>query len=1015
MNALPGSHDALSLAVGWTMLHVLWVGAVIGAAAAIAGRATRSARPEIRYVIALVFLTALGLAPMVILAWVYEPPVAVNTPIAVENVPIEETSFVTHDSIVKTTDSHVVLAPERRNRVPVQSRLEPVVGFLPWVWLAGSCLTLVSLALGVIGVERLRRSSRLVAGGAIESRCRVLAGTLGIARRVSVGVCDRLAGPILIGVVRPLILLPSAALTGWTPAELEMVLLHELAHVRRWDNLVNIIQRVIEALLFFHPAAWWLSAWVRLERELACDRLVVGRLGEPFAYAEMLLLMATSRRPGPGVASALADRQAATRIRRLLNPGDRSMKLTMPEGLGLAGAVVVAFFMAFGLRASDPPVDGKDREIGQALAQAAADLAALPHDPADRMSRPMAMIDVASAQLAVGDKKGAQETLKKAGEAFRPDAESMETLETLIQLAKAQREAGDAAGAGATLDRVRKQVGVLKDRAIVDAVNKNIALADVKAGPPTPLRAEDPRTRMLRSAVLCEIALAWLELGDRARASAIARDGLKMLQTDTGSPAAAPPGRSDPDVVTISIKNESTSWKVATLGFLGMIQHKAGDPDWRITLAEARQLSGTLTASRNKADALTSVARFLAESGELDQAVEVAAAVEPGERPAALREIIEGLVDDRPLGYGVDPAYPGFIKITIGAESYTLKDRRNALRALPRIAQGVRAGVGPLQQARLLSMVAHLQAKGGDFAAARETALSIPTVRRADYPGLADGFYDAIKPVTLALIAKERAQADTTKNAHGEAEDLIRQAAGLARAVATPEQKAVALIVIAQAASGVEWGLASSLIGEAKTAALSVKEPVRSLALAMVVDLEADAGDLAAAIVTAQTIREYPGLEKQRALARIADEWDKRGDQAVAKELRRKGLALLENGPPPDAKAQMGRVRQMRSFSAHSYVDFESEFEPAMIEMYRKRDASSTRSKLIDHAAAMAAARKLPAGQRDGLLAGLAAQMARDGKPIEALTLAKSLETPAQRLTAIELVAIAVRDGRSAK
>ena len=67
-----------------------------------------------------------------------------------------------------------------------------------------------------------------------------------------------------------------------------MVLLHELAHLRRWNNLVNLLRRFVESLLFFHPVVWWLSGWVRLERALCCNRLVVERLGQPEAYAEML-------------------------------------------------------------------------------------------------------------------------------------------------------------------------------------------------------------------------------------------------------------------------------------------------------------------------------------------------------------------------------------------------------------------------------------------------------------------------------------------------------------------------------------------------------------------------------------------------------------------------------------------------------------------------------------------------------------------------------------------------------
>lgn len=768
MIGIPGSGDALWLAVGWTMLHVMWVGCAIGAVAAVAARATRSVNPETRYVIALAFLAVLGVSPMVIFGQIYEPPLPVSQPILVGNSAIEKTSSITHEPAIEAAQAPRLLAAGGFVREPSRNRFQPVVALLPWFWMAGSCLTLLSLAAGLIGVERLRRSSRRIAGSAIEERCRMLAASLKIARRVSVGVCDRLAGPILIGVIRPLILLPSAALTGWTPNELEMVLLHELAHVRRWDNLVNIVQRLIEALMFFHPAAWWLSAWVRLERELACDRLVVGRLGDPIAYADMLFLMATSRGSVRGVASALADRQAATRIRLLLNPGDRSMKLTMPEGLGLVGALVVAAFMAFGSRASDPPADAKDREIGQALAQAAADLAALPLDPSNRMSKPMTLIDVASAQLAVGEKNAAQETLRKAGESLDLTHQTLEMLDPLMHLAQDQRKAGDVAGAGSTLHRMYKYVTSISGKAIVDAVNKEGAQGDPKEGhQPGSMGEDDPSIAMIRCEILFVVANEWLELGDRVQAVAIARDSLKVFKADAATPGVVRPGGSDPRVIAASIKDQTNSMRVMGLGLMGMIQFKAGDTDWRESFVKARRLAGLLRTPAEKAETLSSLARCLTEIGEIDQALELATTLTPAARPAALKTIIEALTNDHATGAWLDPAS---IKITIGADSFTLKHRENALQVLPRIAQAVRAGVGSLHQARLLSMVAHLQAKEGDFAAARETALSIPAIKRADFPGLADGFYDAIKPVTLGLIAETRARVGSKRRFPGRSE-----------------------------------------------------------------------------------------------------------------------------------------------------------------------------------------------------------------------------------------------------
>ena len=119
-----------------------------------------------------------------------------------------------------------------------------------------------------------------------------------------------------------MILLPPAALTGWSPDEIEMVLLHELAHVRRWDNLINLAQRCIESLLFFHPAVWLVSSWARRDRESCCDELVVARTDRPHAYAEMLVALAAQMPRSvlfhPTASSAMAAGPLRSRIRRIL-------------------------------------------------------------------------------------------------------------------------------------------------------------------------------------------------------------------------------------------------------------------------------------------------------------------------------------------------------------------------------------------------------------------------------------------------------------------------------------------------------------------------------------------------------------------------------------------------------------------------------------------------------------------------------------------------------------------------
>src|SRR5438045_8014050 len=119
----------------------------------------------------------------------------------------------------------------------------------------------------------------------------MLARRLRVSRPIRVLQSAAVQVPAVIGWLRPVILLPASALTGLTPLQLDALLAHELAHVRRYDYLVNLIQSVIETLLFYHPAVWWVSQQVREEREHCCDGLAVAVCGDPHFYASALLSM----------------------------------------------------------------------------------------------------------------------------------------------------------------------------------------------------------------------------------------------------------------------------------------------------------------------------------------------------------------------------------------------------------------------------------------------------------------------------------------------------------------------------------------------------------------------------------------------------------------------------------------------------------------------------------------------------------------------------------------------------
>jgi beta-lactamase regulating signal transducer with metallopeptidase domain len=363
MNAWFIQTEELWQLAGWTMLHFLWLGAVAALAGGVLRFAAHRAAPTVRYALSLTTLAILVVLPFAIAAWLssYSPAILAGRP----RTSLEKPNIVApsqDDSAIYAPRQPIVIDLAQTNVDPLLTGEDPPLGnglvaltsevanpspspsllgrgvfdaivpHLPWLWLLGAPLTFSLLAAGLIGSERLRWTCTPLTSGSAFDACERLRVALRISRRISVAACEGIAQPLLIGIVRPLVLLPAAALAGWTPEELEMVLLHELAHVRRWDNLVNLVQRMIESLLFFHPAVWLVSRQVRRDREQCCDAMVVSHTSRPQEYAELLLSIAAAIRGRSrfplAAASAMADHPLAGRIRRILKLQEEPMGIT---------------------------------------------------------------------------------------------------------------------------------------------------------------------------------------------------------------------------------------------------------------------------------------------------------------------------------------------------------------------------------------------------------------------------------------------------------------------------------------------------------------------------------------------------------------------------------------------------------------------------------------------------------------------------------------------------------------
>jgi beta-lactamase regulating signal transducer with metallopeptidase domain/peptidoglycan/xylan/chitin deacetylase (PgdA/CDA1 family) len=245
----------------------------------------------------------------------------------------------------------------------------------PWLavaWALGVLLLALRTCGGWLAVRRLRAQARAVAGPAREAFAR-LASRLGVARAAGLWESAAVEVPSVVGFLRPVVLVPASALVGLTPAQLEAVLAHELAHIRRHDYLVNLLQTAVETLLFYHPAVWWVSREARAEREHACDDAAVRATGDAFTYARALAALEHLRRgpaPAPALALAADGGSLMKRIKRLVHlDADRERRRARPALFALlllllcGGAAARALFVEEAGAHGLTPAAGQRREV----------------------------------------------------------------------------------------------------------------------------------------------------------------------------------------------------------------------------------------------------------------------------------------------------------------------------------------------------------------------------------------------------------------------------------------------------------------------------------------------------------------------------------------------------------------------------------------------------------------------------------------------------------------------------
>ena len=169
---------------------------------------------------------------------------------------------------------------------------ESFASYLFIFWIIGTVLGLMQLAHGVYRLRRLRATCTPVDLNQLDPSLRDSLADACVHRPVTVCTSDSVRVPAAIGYLRPIVVFPAWALAEIPPAELYAILLHELAHLRRWDDWTNLAQKLVKAIFFFHPAVWFIESRLTLEREMACDDAVLASSFSPRAYAESLVGLA---------------------------------------------------------------------------------------------------------------------------------------------------------------------------------------------------------------------------------------------------------------------------------------------------------------------------------------------------------------------------------------------------------------------------------------------------------------------------------------------------------------------------------------------------------------------------------------------------------------------------------------------------------------------------------------------------------------------------------------------------
>ncbi len=345
--------------LGWVLLHSLWQFAAIAMLSTLVVRCLRRSSASSRYGFLVFALATCVLCP--IATWYmqhveavdiaskssHEPPleraselsqvpiVDIGEALGIASEPQEPAAAVEHPTIIAepTVPSPLL--------IQVRAALRPWLAWIVVTWSLGVMVCAMRPLLSWVAIRKLRREGATpVSRELLDVLCRV-SKQIGVTRTVQLLQSTVVQVPVVLGYLRPMILLPVCLLSNLPISQLEAIIAHELAHIRRHDFVVNLLQTIIETLFFYHPAAWWLSHRIRIEREHCCDDLVVQLVGNRVEYGRALVAIEQLRGASGVLALGAADGSMLSRIRRIVAQRENSRVVSQWSPLNVLATILV--------------------------------------------------------------------------------------------------------------------------------------------------------------------------------------------------------------------------------------------------------------------------------------------------------------------------------------------------------------------------------------------------------------------------------------------------------------------------------------------------------------------------------------------------------------------------------------------------------------------------------------------------------------------------------------------------